>query len=90
MYKAIIKTNTYIQLDTTKADEPVKPVYDGGYTENRKAIEASYGPFGHLLGSQYSVEELEFALNNLNLTFKVLEDVERNKFYQVEKPDLYT
>jgi hypothetical protein len=94
MYKAIIvngrKEPTFISLKADKADEPVKPVYDGNYSQNKKAIEASYGPFGHNLGSKYSVEELEFAIKQLGFKIKVLEDVKRNEFYQVEKSESYT
>lgn len=94
MYKAIInngrKEPAFISLKTDTANEPVKPVYNGNYLQNKKAIEVSYGPFGHELGSKYSVEELEFAVKQLGFELKVLEDVERNEFYQAEKPNLYT
>lgn len=94
MYKAIItngrKEPTFISLKTDKANEPVQPIYNGNYLQNKKAIEESYSPFGHALGSKYSVEELEFAVKQLGFEIKVLEDVEKAKFYQVEKADLYT
>lgn len=90
MYKAIIKPNSYIQLDVTKVDEITQPNWSGNYAKNKKLVESSYSQFGHLLGPKFSIEELEFTAKQLGFGLKVLEDVERNDFYQVEKPEVYT
>ena len=94
MYLAIVtdgkKRRSSIQLDVSSADEVASPRYAGNYSEIKKLIETSYSHFGHQISTTYSVDELEFVLNQNKFKLKVLKDVQRGQFYQTESLDIYS
>ena len=94
MYSLVVKAQSgscVIQLPVTDAATPAKPTYTKCSKALQELIEDGYGPFGHNLGSSYSVEELEFVLVQQRIKFVVLKDVSRAKFYNSQiKADSYT
>lgn len=80
MYKIKIKALT-ITLNTKETSEVTKPSYLGQDLLLKNRIENSYNEYGHTIGQNYSADELEFTLNQLNINFLYLEnDLKINKY----------
>jgi hypothetical protein len=94
MYKVIItngrKKPGHIQLNVSNSSEIAQPKYSGNYLQLKNLLENSYNHFGHQLTTCYSVDDLEFVLNQANFELKVLKDVRRENSYQIEKSDIYS
>jgi hypothetical protein len=81
MYTVIIG-KTSIQLNVKNSEEVTEPMYAGYYKSLKYDIETQYNQYGRLIGPNYSVDELEFALRSLELKSIVSSDVARVQSYE--------
>jgi hypothetical protein len=86
VYKAKVKS-VIIALDVKSSDEVAAPVYAGNHGNIKNLVENSYNQYGKIIGENFSIDELEFALNFLNVKYKVLDsqDVEILEKYEAPK-----